>query len=194
MGRKRLFDYHDALQRATNLFWAKGYSNTSLRELLKTMGIGEGSFYNLMKGKKRCYFECLKYYNETVYGRRWEAFSQEPTVQKGIRKFFKTILDDLDDPKIPNICLMAGSLSPEILSYSDLGQYVLDEMRRMEKSLEERLRGAVVKGEIPSSFNCQITAQLVVTFLQGFFRVVRLLKSRPEMERQVEAFLSSLGL
>ena len=47
------FDYDRAVDRATQLFWKKRYSTTSLRDLLKTMGIGEGSFYNTFGSKRR---------------------------------------------------------------------------------------------------------------------------------------------
>ena len=37
-------------------------------------------------------------------------------------------------------------------------------------------------------------AQVVVTYLQGLFRVVRILNSRPQLERQIEVLLTGLGL
>jgi TetR/AcrR family transcriptional regulator, transcriptional repressor for nem operon len=80
MARTLEFDYTTALERATRLFWENGYPNTSLRDLLKKMGIGEGSFYNTLKSKKNAYLECLKHYNETVNLRRAEAGSKKRQV------------------------------------------------------------------------------------------------------------------
>jgi len=80
MPRTREFDYDLALDQAMRLFWAKGYSNTSLRELLKVMRIGEGSFYNAVRSKKALYLACLKHYNDVVTRRRLQAFEAEPTV------------------------------------------------------------------------------------------------------------------
>ncbi len=37
------FDYERAVDKAMLLFWNNGYTETSLRDLLKVMGIGEGS-------------------------------------------------------------------------------------------------------------------------------------------------------
>src|SRR5271169_6702858 len=110
MGRRRAFDYDQAIDRATRLFWAKSYTNTSLRDLLEVMQIGEGSFYNSVKSKKHLYLECLRHYNDTVTRRRWEALIAEPSVAQGVRAYFTAVLDDLDDPTVPNICLMAASL------------------------------------------------------------------------------------
>ena len=65
MARAISFDYERALDKATWLFWKRGYAGTSLRDLLKIMGIGEGSFYNTLKSKKRLYLACVKRYEET---------------------------------------------------------------------------------------------------------------------------------
>src|SRR3974390_3687028 len=103
MGRKRAFDYDDVLERATRLFWSKGYASTSLRDLLEVMGIGESSFYNLVKSKQELYLECLRHYNDTVTRRRWEALTAQTSIRRGVRGFFEAVLDDLDDPKTPNV-------------------------------------------------------------------------------------------
>jgi TetR/AcrR family transcriptional repressor of nem operon len=194
MGRKRGFDYDRAVARATRLFWAKGYANTSLRDLLKVMGIGEGSFYNCFKGKKALYLECLRHYNDTVTRRRWEALASEPAARRGVRKFFEAVLDDLDDPRTPNVCLMAGSLSADVLSARDLRRYILGEMQSLEAALAARLAASRDSGELPADFDPQVAASVLVTFVQGLFRVIRTLKSRSQMEAQVEAVLAGLGL
>jgi TetR/AcrR family transcriptional repressor of nem operon len=52
---------------------APDYASTSLRDLLKKMGIGQGSFYNTAKGNRNAYLEWLKHYNATANRRRGEA-------------------------------------------------------------------------------------------------------------------------
>ena len=54
MARTREFEYTTTLEKATRLFWKSGYADTSLRDLLKEMEIGESSFYNTLKSKKKC--------------------------------------------------------------------------------------------------------------------------------------------
>jgi len=194
VGRKLEFDYDRALDKATRLFWAKGYSNTSLRDLLKVMGIRESSFYNVAKSKKALYIESLKHYNDTVTRRRLEAFASEKSVRKGVRRFFETVLDELDDPRTPRVCLMAGSLSADVLAEPEFNDYVLGEMRLFEKVLLDGLVAAKKAGELPGAFKPEVAAQVIVTYLQGLFRVIRVLKDRRQMERQIEALLSGLGL
>lgn len=194
MGRKPTFDHDAVVDRATRLFWSKGYTNTSLRDLLEVMEIGESSFYHSVKSKKNLYLECLRHYNDTVTLRRWQALAAQETVRDGIRAYFGAVLDDLDDPAVPNICLMAGSLSSDVLAEQELSTYVLAEMQTMEAALRDRLDAAVAVRELAEGFDTQTTAQVVVTYLQGLFRVVRVLNDRPQLERQIDALLRGLGL
>jgi TetR/AcrR family transcriptional regulator, transcriptional repressor for nem operon len=194
MPRQIAFDYEQAIDRATQLFWKKGYSNTSLRDLLKVMGIGEGSFYNTVKSKKRLYLECLKHYNATVSRRRLDALLSQRSVKAGIRAFFKTVLDELDDPRTPRVCLLAASMSGDVLAERELRRYVLKDMKAFSGCFTERLKAAKEAGELPMDFDVETGAQVVVTYLQGLFRVIRVLHSRAQVERQIDALLTGLGL
>lgn len=194
MGRKLEFDYDRALDRATRVFWTKGYVSASMRDLLKAMGVGEGSFYHLFGGKKQLYLACLKHYDGVVTKRRVAALMSEPLVRDGIRAFFRTVLDELDNPRTPRICLLAQSLSPEVMEESKLESYVKEQMAGFEKAFAERLKQAVRSGELQSDFPAEVTAEVIVTYLQGFFRVIRVLKNRDQMWRQIETLLKSLGL
>jgi AcrR family transcriptional regulator len=194
MSGKRQFDYDEAMTAAARLFWAKGYANTSLRGLLGAMKIGEGSFYNAFRSKQHLYRLCLQHYHEQLTRKRWEVFAGEPSVRKAIRLFYAAVLDDLDDPKVPNVCLMAASLSSDVLSSRKLRTYVLREMKTMQQMLETRLEQAKASGELRASFDCAVAAQIIVTYLQGFYRVVRVLHDRRQMEQQIETLLLGLGL
>jgi TetR/AcrR family transcriptional repressor of nem operon len=194
MGRKLEFNCKRAVERATGVFWAKGYGASSMRDLLRAMGIGEGSFYHLFGSKKRLYLECLREYNNTVTRRRLAALETEPSVRKGLRDLFKGLLDDLDNPKRPHVCLMARSLSPDVFDEADLALSVKSGMKMFEDCISKRLEKAKRDGELPRDFKAEISGQLIFTFLQGYFRVVKVLKPREQMWRQIETFLTSLGL
>jgi TetR/AcrR family transcriptional repressor of nem operon len=188
------FDYPRAIDRATQVFWKKGYADASLRELLRVMGIGEGSFYNTIGSKKRLFLECLKHYNETVSRRRLAALTSAPSLKAGIRAFFKSVLDDLDNPKTPSVCLLAGSLSREVLSERELGPIVVGDMKTLGAAFRERMEWAEKNGELPHDFDAAAAAQVIVTFLLGLFRVIRVLQNRSEVERQIEMLLAGLRL
>jgi len=126
MARPIEFDTERALDAATRMFWEHGYSGTSLRQLLRGMGIGEGSFYNSFHGKSALFRRCLERYNATVGRRRLDALCDAPTAGEGVRALFRTVLDELDDPSTPRIFLLAGSLSGDVPDEGELASYVKD--------------------------------------------------------------------
>jgi TetR/AcrR family transcriptional repressor of nem operon len=194
MARALEFDYDKAIDKATRVFWKNGYSGTSLRDLLKAMGIGEGSFYNTMKSKKLLFLECLKHYNDTEGRRRAEALFSPSSATEGIRGLFRTVFDDLDDPRTPRLCFMFRSVSSDVLAERDLQKFVHTSMAAFVGALSNRLKSAKETGELPSEFDAEGVAQIIATYLQGLFRTALLGYDRSQLERQVDLFLTSLGL
>jgi len=194
MTRGLEFDYDQAIDKATRVFWRKGYSGASLRDLLKAIGIGEGSFYNTLKSKKQLYLECLKHYNETVVRRRAEALFSPSSAKEGVRGLFKTVLDDLDDPRTPRVCLVAGSVSSDVLAERDLQKFIQTGMAAFVGAFSERLKSAKDAGELPSQFEVEVVANIIATYLQGLYRTALLSYDRSQLERQIDHFFTSLGL
>jgi len=195
MARTLEFNYTTTLERATRLFWETGYASTSLRDLLKTMGIGEGSFYNTLKSKKNAYLECLKHYNATVNRRRGEALFSAPTAAAGVRALFDTVLDCLDHPNTPSrLCLMAGSITHEVMDEPDLREYVKEQMSLLAERMVSRLNADKEAGILSAEFDPQLVVPVVVTYLQGLWRMALVSYERPRFERQIDMFLTGLGL
>jgi TetR/AcrR family transcriptional regulator, transcriptional repressor for nem operon len=195
MARAIAFDYDQALERATRLFWKSGYAGTSLRDLLKVMDIGEGSFYNTLKSKKQLYLACAKHYEETEGRKFWEALMSAPTASQGVRALFDVVLDCLDDPSTPSrLCMLAAMASEDVLSQPDLRKFVEDRLRGIQVSLTERLNEDHEQGRLPTTLDPHITASVIVTYLQGAWRMALVDYKRPCYERQIDALLSGLGL
>ena len=195
MARTLEFDYRAALERATSLFWETGYAGTGLRDLLKHMRIGQGSFYNTLKSKKSAFLACLNHYNATVNRRRAEAFMSAPTAALGVRTLFKSVLDCLDDPETPSrICLMASSITPEVLADADLRKYVEQQISTFAELIVERMNADKRAGLLLATFDAELVAPVVITYMQGLWRMALLSYDRAQFEPQVEAFLTGLGL
>jgi len=194
MGRGIEFDYDKAIDRATRVFWKTGYSNTSLRDLLRAMKIGEGSFYNTVKSKKNLYLECLKHYRATVINERHTALFSQKSAKLGVRALFKTVLDQMDDPKRPGLCLMAGSLSRDVLDEKDLREYIVGESAASGGRFIGLLKSAQESGELPKELDPTAVVQIILTYIQGMSRVAQISYDRQRIERQLEVLLKGLGL
>ena len=194
MARIREFDFNEAIDKATLLFWQEGYRKTSVQKLMKTMAIGEGSFYNSFKSKRDLYLQCLKYYNSKVTYRRGEALNSNKPIQQKIRDFFNVIFDDLECNRGKPGCLMTNSLSFEVLKDNHLKKYVLGEMDSFRQFLRNTFQQSIQNGELDGEFDSILTAELVVTYLQGLFKISMANPDNTRLRKQTEHFLRSLGL
>ncbi len=189
------FDYERALDRATWLFWRNGYRGTSLRDLLKVMGIGEGSFYNTLKSKKRLFLECAKRYDETEGRKRSNALMSAPTASLGVRALFNSVLDCLDNPETPSrLCMFAAMASEDVLSDPDLRKRVEDRMQSYQMQLVERLSQDRDAGLLPAELDPRTTASVIATYQQGLWRMALIEYDRTRFCRQIDVFLTALGL
>lgn len=195
MARKLEFDYDRAVDKATLLFWKNGYAETGLRDLLKVMGIGEGSFYHTLGSKKQLYLTCLQRYDDTVIRNRMQALAAAPTAAAGIRAFFTAALDCLDNPKTPSrLCMLAAMATAEVLSERDLRKRAKDDLDNLQALFCQRLSQDRDKGLLASSMDPRTIALVITTYLQGLWRMALVDYDRPGFERQINAFLTGLEL
>ncbi|WP_395606493.1 TetR/AcrR family transcriptional regulator [Pseudomonas sp. B22129] len=195
MARKIAFDYDQAVDKAKVLFWQRGYVATGLRDLLKVMDIGESSFYNSLKSKKHLYLACVQRYEDDVVARRLEALVSAPTAAAGIRAFFTAILDDLDTAQLPSpLCMVAAMVTDVVLSDPELRERAEQGLEAVRGIMCERLIEDQASGVLPASLDPQVTASVLLTYLQGLWRMALVKFERPVFEQQVNAFLRGMGL
>jgi AcrR family transcriptional regulator len=71
-GRPRLFDEEATLDALTMLFWEKGYSQTSMADLVDTTGVHKSSLYSTFGNKEELFAKILRRYLAT----RMEMFAE----------------------------------------------------------------------------------------------------------------------
>src|SRR3954453_16019095 len=79
-GRTRQFDADEALDRALDLFWARGYEGATLPELTEAMGINRPSLYAAFGNKEQLFRKALDHYRTGPQSCLTEAL-QKPTAR-----------------------------------------------------------------------------------------------------------------
>ena len=87
-GRPRQFELDDVLARTLNIFWRKGYRNTTTRDLEAELGITQSSLYNAFGSKSGLLDTVLDRYQSAVDGSLLEPLRRAPDGHSGLKKFF----------------------------------------------------------------------------------------------------------
>jgi len=194
MGRLKEFEMQEALGKAMNVFWQKGYDKTSLKDLLAEMDILNGSFYNTFGNKKSLFLKTLEFYGEEVTAKRAIHLSSNDSFRVGIRSLFEDIFKCFNDKKTPRGCLLVNSLSSELLKDREILSFVQNEIENFEDFFRTQLEQAVDSGELNKSLDTKLTAAILVTYIQGLMKLTSLEFSATKLKRQTSHFLDTVGL
>src|SRR6478752_6102197 len=90
-GRVREFDVNDALDRAIEVFWRRGYEGATLDELTGAMNISRPSMYAAFGNKEQLFRKALERYREGPLAFFRQALGQ-PTVQLVVETLFNGLI------------------------------------------------------------------------------------------------------
>lgn len=119
-GRPRKFNEEEIIQKATEVFWAKGYEATSSEDLLKAMGIGKGSFYLLFKGgKEELFIRTMEQRSEFGFKKISKRLTEASDKREVIKELFHERLNGTDNSKnygcyMGNTIVEMSNLNPQL--------------------------------------------------------------------------------
>src|ERR1700742_264564 len=88
-GRPRSFDESDALKKATQVFWSKGYDGVTIDDLVAGMGVGRPSLYAVFGDKRAIFLRVLKAYAERKGASAAKALLSPPLLRNSLVAFLR---------------------------------------------------------------------------------------------------------
>jgi TetR/AcrR family transcriptional repressor of nem operon len=165
MSRPRQFEPDEVVDRSMREFWAKGYRDTSVGDLVAATGVRPGSLYGAFEGGKRQIFiEALKLYSALVVPQKLGALERPRASLGELRAYFDGLVSDLMSPEGRVGCLMVNTTVELAAEDSEIAGLTRAHMARLERSAERALRTARDRGEIPAEIDPAAKAtQLMAT-------------------------------
>jgi TetR/AcrR family transcriptional repressor of nem operon len=165
-GRPQKFDEELVLNKAQQVFWEKGYSATSLDEVLAAMGIGSGSFYNSFKGgKKQLYMNVLRQRRDALKEFRANARASSNPIEL-IRDFFRE-LADADQTTHLRGCLIANTVTEMTFLNDDIENEAVNILKETEQFYTETIRMAQANGQLKNQTDAAILGRYLITLWNG---------------------------
>jgi TetR/AcrR family transcriptional repressor of nem operon len=194
MARPRKFDSEQVLDDAMREFWARGYRDTSVEDLVAATGLAPGSLYNAFHGGKRELFVgALERYSKLVVPQKMGALDQPGASLADVRAYFDGLVQDLlsEDGRIG--CLMVNSTMELAAIDSEVGAIVRQHMARLERNVARALRTARERGEIPASIDPAARATLLMATGMGLMVVGKTNPGKEVLQTIVDSAFADLG-
>ena len=165
-GRTRQFDVDEALDRALEVFWARGYEGASLTDLTEAMGINRPSLYAAFGNKEQLFRKALDRYQTGPQSFLTDALRQ-PTARAVVEAILSGFLRRQRDRHKPRGCLIVCSALASGEEAETVRRTLAQLRQAIVTALRERFERAVQDRDLPAGTDCATLARYVATVLNG---------------------------
>jgi TetR/AcrR family transcriptional repressor of nem operon len=192
MGRPKQFAENDALEKALDLFWQRGYQGVGLTELLKEMGIARQSLYDTFGNKRQLFIKAIEHYRDTRLAGALALLERDGSPTQNVKdlvRFFEQLAVD----KRARGCLVANSLVEIGSGDAEIRELLSQILGLLEKSIEKALARARRAGELPAGRSPRALARALTNALIGMAVTGKLGQSKAMVQDIYAGTLAMLG-
>ena len=192
MVRTRTFNPSEALSKAVDLFASKGYSETSMEDIVQATGVSRYGLYGTFGNKRELFEQALDKYADSMGKQSFLRLLEPDTSLPDIRRIF--------DERVAAMCAMeenrgclfihtAMQLAPQD---KDLRDVLLKFMRRMSKLFSVGLETAKEKGEVRADLDVRAAGEMLTSTMFGLAVLGRTGFNRESLDGIVDSTMASL--
>lgn len=192
MVRTRTFDPATALATAVEVFASKGYSETSMEDLVRATGVSRYGLYGTFGNKRELFEQALDKYADSM-GKQSFLKLLEPGASLGdIRRIFDERVADMFASANMKGCLFIHTAMELAPQDEELRGVLLRFMKRMSKLFAIGLESAKERGEVRSDLDVRAAADTLTGLMFGIAVLGRTGFSREALEGVVDSTLGAL--
>ena len=189
MGRHKNYIRDEVLERAMNLFWAKGYEGTHLKELVGATGLNRFGLYNEFGGKEGLFQEALERYLSQALAFYREKLGNEPYGLNNIHDYFAS----LSYGEAYHGCFMINTLTEKHIVTEKAFDAASATVKKAERMFFKNLAAAQNQGELGKARDVKVLSKLLATLDHGlaiYGIVTPSDRDKDKILRQVDELLS----
>lgn len=148
-GRPRAYDPQTALQQATDAFWRKGFSGTSLDDIVAATGMNRPSLYAAFGDKEKLYLQALAHYWELRLAEMHAALADDRPLAEALLCVYEAALSIyFSGPDRPRGCFVIGTAVTEAVADAEIRKSLAGGILAFDTSFAACFRRAHEKGEL----------------------------------------------
>lgn len=192
MARTKSFDEQQVLDRAVELFWRKGYHDTSVQELVDYLGINRASMYDTFGDKHQLFERALQHYRDT-HGYFVQQSLQEPgNAKEKIRQILDASVNECVNDPHQKGCFMVNTAVELAATDAEIAKLICSNLKNTEALLERVIREGQVRGEITTEKDARALARFIFSSINGLRVIAKVNADRQYLEDVARTTLSVL--
>ena len=192
MPRPKEFNPDDAVEKAMQVFWHKGYEATSMEDLLTAMDLNRGSLYDTFGDKRQLFLKVVDRYCTTFVGSKFSLLDQPGPALPILRQFIHGMIEGtLADPQRRG-CLIANTVMELSPHEEEIAGTLRQALKMAEDTFFKVLARAKQQGELKDDKNPRTLARFLTTMLQGIIVMIKAGAPADAVSQTAETALSIL--
>jgi len=171
MARTKEFNEDQALDKAIEIFWHKGYNGTSAQDLVTHLGLSRSSLYDTFGDKQKLFAQSLLRYQKQSQDQVIKLLDESENVKETLHDIFKqAIIESLED-RITKGCFMVNSSVELAMHDEEIAKIV----KNNSQTMEEVFTKAVQKGQAAGHISKVTDARVLARFIFNNYSGIRVL-------------------
>jgi len=181
MARTKEFNEDQALDKAIEIFWHKGYNGTSAQDLVTHLGLSRSSLYDTFGDKQKLFSKSLQRYQKQSKDDIVKLFEDSKNIKETLHDIFKqAVIESLQD-RITKGCFMVNSSVELAMHDEDVSKIVKSNSQEMEAVFTNALKKGQASGDISKAADARVLARFIFNTYSG----IRVLARAGERDKQV---------
>jgi len=193
VGRPREFELDEAVRKAMQVFWDRGYHDASLPDLLEGMELSRGSFYKALVDKRGVYLRALDAYIEDAVRSVGETLHSNPSPKAAIRDAFSQQVDQSSGTEGLRGCFVVFAAVEMLPDDKEVAPRISRLFRRLQDLYAAAIIRAQALCEIDPGLDERTLAKFLVCQIQGMRVLAKAGADRAETRAMVALALKALG-
>jgi len=192
MARTREFDPSAALSKAVDVFAAKGYSETSMEDLVRATGVSRYGIYGTFGNKREFFEQALERYADSMGRDSFLRLLEPDASLANTRAIFDERVTEMCKADRAKGCLFVHTAMELARQDSELQGVLQKFMKRMAKAFSVGLETAQEKGEVRADLDVRKAGMFLTTTVFGLAVMSRTGFSREVLDSVIDSTMEFL--
>ncbi len=164
-GRPKEYDPATALGAAGAVFWAQGFSGTSLDDLASAMGMNRPSIYRAFGDKHTIYRLAMAQFAQRMEDGFQQTVMHEPDLSAGLTGFYRAALEVYYGGEQALGCMVMCTAPAAAIAHPDVQSDLLEVIETLDAHFLERLEQARQDGQLAQTTDIDALSKLLQAVL-----------------------------
>jgi AcrR family transcriptional regulator len=196
-GRPRTYNPEKVIEEALQVFWRKGFSATSLDDLVDATGINRPSLYAGFGDKEKIYLTVLDHFRAIMTAKLQDTLisrGRDDTVADAVNRYLSEVIEIyLGSADEALGCAVLCTTASEARNHKGIREMLAETLQLLDDVFETYLANAQREGNLPTDLDCVSLARVLCAIQHSLALRARSGQSRKQLQTLVDAAVNLIN-